>query len=231
MNIQPFEEGSNTYESFINNNIYNEPISVTDSGIIETIIKMKESIIISMKDVSINNDDTNDDIVELDELSDKLIIFMKKFTKQKQKMDDAEVQMNKCIQQTEKDIEIFTTFIHFLTKVNNNYDKDITSLEGPIQDMCKSIKDNNNIKKYKDEYNKEKTIFLKQLRLLKLVNQMNVGSTCSICLQENVDSYFNPCGHTGCHKCCDKYLKLSNDNKKCPLCRTQVYNINKLYFN
>ena len=49
MNIQPFEEGSNTYESFINNNIHNEPISVTESETIDTIIKMKESIIISMK--------------------------------------------------------------------------------------------------------------------------------------------------------------------------------------
>ena len=62
----------------------------------------------------------------------------------------------------------------------------------------------------------------------KLINQMNVGSTCSICLQDNVDSYFNPCGHTACSNCINKN---SEYDRPCPLCRKQVRSIHKLFFN
>ena len=54
---------------------------------------------------------------------------------------------------------------------------------------------------------------------------MNVGSTCSICLCENVTSYFNPCGHTACESCIDR-----NKDNTCPLCRADIRNTHKLYF-
>ena len=66
------------------------------------------------------------------------------------------------------------------------------------------MKENNNMKQLRDRYLLEKKKFHKYLNIIQLLNQMNVGSTCSICLQDNVDSYFNPCGHTGCQKCMSK---------------------------
>ena len=73
--------------------------------------------------------------------------------------------------------------------------------------------------------------FHKHLNIIKLINQMNVGSTCSICFQDNVDSYFNPCGHTACSKCMSKTGEFyDDDHRPCPLCRKQVMSIHKLFF-
>ena len=73
--------------------------------------------------------------------------------------------------------------------------------------------------------------FHKHLNIIKLINQMNVGSTCSICLQDNVDSYFNPCGHTACKKCLERKYMTSNNinNNKCPICREYISEIRKVY--
>ena len=52
--------------------------------------------------------------------------------------------------------------------------------------------------------------------LLKKINNGNVGNTCSLCLQNPVNKYFNPCGHTACDKCIDHLYEKSED----------VYNVN-----
>jgi len=80
----------------------------------------------------------------------------------------------------------------------------------------------------KKEYIIEKQRYQQHMNILRLLNQMNVGSTCSICLQENVNSYFDPCGHTACLTCCDKNTEYNNDN--CPLCRKSISSVRRLYF-
>ena len=96
--------------------------------------------------------------------------------------------------------------------------------------MSTSIKNDDKLKQIKETYMLEYKRFHKYINILKLFNQMNVGTTCSICLEENVDSYFNPCGHTACAKCCEKTLKMTyNDDDACPLCRKPIQTVKKLY--
>jgi len=193
------------------------------------VIAMKEELINHMKEDSITDDIS---FSKVDELSDSLIEFMKDFNGYKNSMDEAEKRMKFAIDSNQKDIEVIQTFIDFLSKIDPEISKSNTSdLQTQITNICKDITNNSNIKEMKDNYIKEKMKFHKHLNIIKLINQMNVGSTCSICLQDNVDSYFNPCGHTACSNCMSKTGEFYDDNHiPCPLCRKQVISIHKLFF-
>jgi len=189
-----------------------------------SLINMKEELINHMKESVVIEEPVNESI---NELSSSLIQFMKDFHIQLDKMTDAEKKMKQVIEDTQKEIEIITTFIEFLSKLSSKTEKDIEPLQTQINSICDDIKKNSKMEEVKKTYLVEKHKFHQHVNLLRLINQMNVGSTCSICLQENVDSYFNPCGHTGCQKCMSKNAELE---RPCPLCRKQVISIHKLFF-
>ena len=168
---------------------YNESISSPESimdglGNVKGItwlplIAMKEELINHIKEDSIADDIP---FSKIDELSDSLIEFMKDFNGYKNSMDEAERKMKFAIDSNQKDIEVIQTFIDFLSKIDPQISESNTSdLQTQITNICKDIINNSNIKEMKDNYIKEKMKFHKHLNIIKLINQMNVGSTCSIC--------------------------------------------------
>ena len=63
------------------------------------------------------------------------------------------------------------------------------------------------------------------------MNQGNIGSTCSLCIQQPVDTFLNPCGHTACSNCIEKLKERENEhNLNCFICRQRVNSFHKLYF-
>ena len=193
------------------------------------IITMKEELINHMKD-DISNDIKLDEEEEtyLDGTSNLIIKFMERFREQHKLMNNAEGDMKRIIRENQKDIEILSTFVNFLSKINEKCNQDTSELQKDILKISNEMKSSNEMKETRDTYILEKKKFHKYLNLIGLLNQMNVGSTCSICLQDNVDSYFNPCGHTSCSKCCKRNRDFNGDN--CPLCRKDIRSIHKLYF-
>ena len=110
------------------------------------IISMKERLINQLKEnnkfISKENDDK---LKELEVFSDKVIQFMKEFTKQQRMMDKAEEDMKRVVEETQKDINIMKTFIEFLTKISAQYNKETDILEKHIQEICEGIEKNNKI--------------------------------------------------------------------------------------
>ena len=191
-------------------------------------ITMKEELINHMKEEVVTTKLDDEDENYLEGLSNRIITFIDILKTQQSKMDEAEEIMKQTILENQKDIQVFTTFIEFLSKISGQTDKDIAPIQTQINTVCEDIQKNSKMKEVKDQYIYEKQKFHKYLNIVKLLNQMNVGSTCSICLQENVNSYFNPCGHTACSKCSEKNNDY-NDNC-CPLCRSSIHSVHKLYF-
>jgi len=193
------------------------------------IIAMKEELINHMKE-DLSNDITLDEGGEqyLDDTSKQFIQFMERFKQQQKLMDNAESDMERIIKENKKDIEILSTFVSFLSKINNKCNQDTGALQIDILKISNEMKDANQMKEVRDKYILEKKRFHKYVNIIRLLNQMNVGSTCSICLQDNVNSYFNPCGHTACSACCEKNGSMNGNN--CPLCRTYIQSVHKLYF-
>ncbi len=196
------------------------------------LITMKEELINHIKDTSTNDiqlDETEQSF--LDNVSNTMIEFMKKFKTQLTRMNDAEQKMKEAMNTNNKNIDKLSTFIQFLETLHS-YDKcseNKETIEKELLAMSTSIKNDDQLKQIKETYMLEYKRFHKYVNMLKLFNQMNVGTTCSICLEENVDSYFNPCGHTACAKCCEKTLKMTYNDDACPLCRKPIQTVKKLY--
>jgi len=231
----PLNEFNNNLTSYqgLDATCSTESIMNSMSGTIQNItwlpiITMKEELINHMKADFTSAIQLDEEVEKyLDGTSNLIIKFMERFKAQHHEMLEKERRMKQVIEENNKDIKVITTFIEFLIKIEKEYNKDTGDLEKDIQLICDDIKTNSRMKEVKEEYLIEQHKFYKYLNIIKLLNQMNVGSTCSICLQDNVDSYFNPCGHTACHKCCDKNTLFNNN---CPLCRKDIISINKLYF-
>ena len=193
------------------------------------IITMKEELINHMKeDISNDINLEAEDETYLNDTSNNIIDFMERFKEQQKSMDNAEDAMKRLLMENKKDMEILSTFVSFLSKINDKCNKDTSNLQAELLKISSEMKEASKMKEARDKYILEKKTFRKYLNIIRLLNQMNVGSTCSICLQDNVNSYFNPCGHTACSKCCEKNGSMNDNN--CPLCRTYIQSVHKLYF-
>jgi len=193
------------------------------------IITMKEELINHMKeDISNDINLEAEDETYLNDTSNNIIDFMERFKEQQKSMDNAEDAMKRLLMENKKDIEILSTFVSFLSKINDKCNKDTSNLQAELLKISSEMKEASKMKEARDKYILEKKTFRKYLNIIRLLNQMNVGSTCSICLQDNVNSYFNPCGHTACANCCEKNSAMNDNN--CPLCRTYIQHVHKLYF-
>lgn len=89
--------------------------------------------------------------------------------------------------------------------------------------------------KYKEEYEKLEKMKLEKERVeLELIKniQTRIASnpeTCSICFDSPSDTAVVPCGHKFfCYDCIVNY-KFSKDNATCPMCRTKIDSVIKIF--
>lgn len=74
-----------------------------------------------------------------------------------------------------------------------------------------------------------------QENLLELTNKIhekikNNESECCMCADNPADTAIIPCGHLNfCYECIDNYHK-SYPQEGCPVCRSKITNINKIYY-
>ena len=78
----------------------------------------------------------------------------------------------------------------------------------------------------KQTYNINKKKYKYYFEIIKIINNFNMGNTCSICVERTVDSFLNPCGHTACNICIEKMNNLNG----CFICRMPIINTKKLYY-
>ena len=157
---------------------------------------------------------------------------MNEFTKEQDKLLELEMKYKESIKKTSSDIEIIETFINFIANTNSKYPHvNFKDIETNIQNVCKEIKEKNESIQLKQDYMKQ--LFITNLytqALVKNANIMNVGYTCSLCLQAPVTTYINPCGHTGCEDCIKKLQSYGSDNYNCHICRKPINSFHKIYF-
>ena len=61
------------------------------------------------------------------------------------------------------------------------------------------------------------------VHFVKPLNGGNMGSTCNICMQRNVNRFLDPCGHTICSEC------LQECQDSCFICRSHIIQSKPLY--
>ena len=182
--------------------------------------------------LDINNDEEmKKTIVKIDEALQKINEVMELFDGQQLKVMRLEKELDDNTKAIEKDTEIINDFSSFTEKVSSKYNGiDSDKITECILEICDSIKKNSGNLGLKKEYQKELYV-LKYLfhHFIKKINQGNIGSTCSMCMNNQVNTFLEPCGHTCCEKCIERYLDNGN-NSKCFICREIIFKKHKLYF-
>jgi len=229
-------------DSNINMEICNDiPENISGSTDISEIIMIKNKLINMFNDNSITNDEIvvgalnasnlpneevnteQDMLIKISELYDT---FKKQYLEEQKNYLSAEKNLNKLITESKSNINKLDLIIKFMNELKENDKEDETLIEC-LKQKSKSIEENDKIIEAKKEYIKSRKNIVIYLDFIKKINCMNISNSCPLCLTNTVNIYLNPCGHTCCHDC---YERLSNNEKKCFLCRNHILNTNPLYF-
>ena len=208
---------------------------IPENSEIKEVFQVKEDLIhdlnnnkLEMKNIDIKEHEEK--IIKFNDSFKDLLVF---FKKQQDLVLKKEQDLKEYYDKLEVDSKKLTDFTKFLADINNKYkDFEATSINQSILEVSKKIKENSKGENYKKEYEKELYLLNYYFNnFLKTVNNGNLGSTCSLCLQRNVDTYMNPCGHTGCSQCINELKeRMGEYNCNCFICRKKVIKFNALYF-
>lgn len=185
-------------------------------------------------------DDGTSEIVKIDEKKEdeyigKTLIeefdnFMKYFKLKSDKLYSIENKLKNEIEKNKEDIKQIDSLIEYYNTLKNKYDDNSETINS-METLAENIKKNSQIDSTKEEYVLRKKEMMQYLDVIKYLNKCNLGNTCSLCLTNNVNVYYNPCGHTLCDGCHQKIVdKKQSDNISCVYCRKSVYDVRKLYY-
>jgi len=226
-----------TWNNNSTNMVENINTFIPENSEIQEVFQIKEDLIESLNENTLPMKMKDIDIKEheekLNKFNESFEALLEFFKNQQILVLKKEQDFKEYYDKLEVDSEKLTDFTKFLADINNKYrDFEATTINKSILEISKKIKENNNGEKYKKEYEKELyTLNYYYNNFLKKINNGNLGSTCSLCLQRNVDTYMNPCGHTGCSECINKLKKRMGEyNCNCFICRKKVIKFNALYF-
>ena len=154
-----------------------------------------------------------------------------KFKESLKKVTECEQTLKESATETHKSLEGVRKFSSFLNTLND--DDEHEELQMMMVVLSEKIQNKDTTKELKTKYQKELYILQHYLHnFVKPLNSANIGNTCSLCLQKPVDTFMNPCGHTGCSECIERLKELNGEmyQANCFMCRKSVNSFHKLYF-
>lgn len=166
-------------------------------------------------------------ITEFKEISEKL---HREFRASLDRAREKEATLRASYAKTQESLDTVRKFSSFLQGLDPD---DHAELQQMMVILSEKIRDKDTLSETKDAYQKELYILQNYLyKYLKPLNAGNMGNTCSLCLQKPVDTYMNPCGHTGCSECIQRLQEMNGTETRshCFFCRKTIHSFHKLYF-
>ena len=167
------------------------------------------------------------------ELIKEFDYFMKYFDLKQKELLKIEKKFFEEIKKNKEDVKQINQLIEYFGILKDKYDDSEENRE-TYDNMLKfanNILNDSKIVSVKEEFIIRKREMLQYLDIIKYLNKANVGNTCSLCLTNNVNFYFNPCGHTCCEECLNKMgIQLRLQDSQCVFCRKNIYETKKLYY-
>lgn len=211
-----------------------EPVTIANN-LLEHSLKIKENLlnILQDKDIIPINDE-NFKCEKIDTIINEIKILNGELLTLQVELDEYHKKYQIELINTKENVDKIDCSIQFIKTCNKEYDSNekVKAIIDSLNEYIKTINENDNLKKAKEEYINKIKQMNKHLCLLHAINGFNISATCPICITDKIDSYFNPCGHTTCNSCFEKNNNISNRNNfnKCPICRENVMDVRKLYF-
>ena len=207
----------------------------SDNSEISEILKIKEELISELINTVPDKEDIDISSIEekVQDFSEKLNKLLTNFKEQQGITLKAEKDYKDSYDKLQIDTNKIEDFSEFVVKLDTKYkDFEAVSVNKTILEISKKIRENSECGQLKKEYHKQNNIYKYYLhKLIKPLNGINLGSTCNLCLQRQVDTYLQPCGHTGCSECIKKLKdRMGEYNCNCFMCRKKVISFCPLYF-
>ena len=190
----------------------------------------------------------NDSFTEITEISEKSRIpekfntFNNLIEEYKKTICETYISLNESKEKLNVNKEKYSLFLDQINKVLKSIEKINNSSEPSEEDLVFKKILMSKLKEYSQLLNLEElqrdvqgleSDFKNLSNVLKSVNSIQVACMCPLCLDNKVEYFLFPCGHTVCGKCNNKNKlsnQLSNQNKKlCFYCRTEIQSIKTLY--
>jgi hypothetical protein len=183
-------------------------------------------------DVDIRNEticDNENDIL-CNEFICMYLDIIKRFNILKDEYFDINSKLKNEINRVRDDVNELNKMIEFTKNINVKYKRSdlVESINKNILELSHKIKSDNNIKDIKKEYFLNKIEINKYLNLVRKINKMNLSAICPVCLTNKITKYLNPCGHTCCDECVEKFCFNSNN---CFICRKNITSSGDIYIN
>ena len=240
------------YQNMTNNISYEYIIDNLDNNIqratckeeipsIEHAMNIRNSIINILNDNDLDSDKTQSNINASGEIilekkedgnvkkcSEMFDEFIKDYKKKQEHYLECKNKFQDEISKSKNNIKKLDLIIQFIRELDKDCnDQETEELLNNLKNLSNKIENDKNIITARTEYIKCRKDIENNLNLIKKINSMNMSNTCPLCLTNSVNIYLNPCGHTCCEEC---YGRLSNNENKCFLCRSNIMSKNPLYF-
>ena len=211
-----------------------EPVCVRQT-VFDKSVEIKDLLIDCLQStyiLNINNNEYKNE--EIDKIIKIIESFHPKFIKLQDELDELHINYNKELKNTKNNILKIESSIKFMKQMEEDYkiDDSIKDIVNKLNDYSKKILENNKLKDTKDKYLAKRKELNSYLYFIQKLNKWNIASICPICINNKINSYCNPCGHTACKDCLERKPTTGNNlnSNKCPICREYISEIRKLFF-
>ena len=182
----------------------------------------------------INDEEIKIHTEKIDKTLEMIDHLFQEFHKIQIDASQSEIKFNETLKKANHDIHKIQDFQDFIHTIHQKYnDLDSEKIESSIKDVCEKLLSDSLVGNIKKDYEKKLYLFKYYLHhFIKKVNHSNTGVTCSICLQKPVDTFLNPCGHTGCLECINLHKESFTNTglNPCFICRKEIKSEHKIYF-
>ena len=228
-------------QHFDNYSSIDELFNIKDDPNIQNLMKIKEGILdILQSKTQIEYEEVLDyKNEEIDNFMENFKKILKDFKEKQDEIDSIIEGYKKQIQMIHDNMKVIDAQIEFLKKLPKEY-KGEDSMKEIIDKMnsyTNNIKDNEKIKKIKEDYLLKIKELQKFIYLIRKINNFNTCNMCPVCFTNPVDHFIAPCGHTYCKPCLERMIQSDNiyeldynSQCKCSFCRENVKTVRPLYF-
>jgi len=206
-------------------NIRNSIINILNDNDLDVEESEKKQSNINASGVIIEEKKEDDNVKKCSDMFDE---FIKDYKKKQEHYLECKNKFQDEINRSKNNIKKLDLIIQFIRELDKDCnDQETEELLNNLKNLSNKIENDKNIITARTEYIKCRKDIENNLNLIKKINSLNMSNTCPLCLTNQVNIYLNPCGHTCCEEC---YGRLSNNENKCFLCRSNIMSKNPLYF-
>ena len=183
------------------------------------------------KEITEKGNHTEDKTYDFTEEKNQIHSLREKIIKIKNEYQSLEIKLKTQFSKNKMLEKKITDFINFINDYeNNNKGKDCDKLKESLTDFTTKYNDSESLRDTISLFVNKRKELTALLSITRYIQDFQPVPTCPLCLSNPLDSFLDPCGHTGCKECFVRSIQSDNNiHLNCPVCRKNIGSIKPLY--